>query len=617
MSDSCPTCGLPLGLDAGNVDVLMGHIFDYNDPHRTLHLVPRTYYGSGAPVVTDGYKSGDWYVDTSARVIYSCAVENTASGQVLSWLPASTATAVTAADLASALSGYVLSTTLASALAGYVTAASAANFVTQTDLSGRGYATQTWVSSALSGYATESWVQGLGFVSASALASELASYVTGPALTAALGGYYGKAASDARYALKSDISSFLVVSDVAALLSQGFVRRAATSPGVYPELDLDTVLNAYLTSSAAATTYLAKTDAASTYATKSELATGLAGRLRPSDLASAMAPYLLASTAASTYLSKTEAASTYLTAASLAPLVEGYLTADDLPAALGDYASKSWVSATYATIAALNNYVTSSALSAALANYISATTLEGALAAYKTAAQCDAAYVTPAYLTANHYLAEGAGYFADFVTRSATGPRDIDAILDAWPASSLTAGETKPPQTGAVKAAIDAEVAAREALTETVTGLVVTGGAANLLKDITETVAILEGGHQVALLKLYDSATNWIDTTSNLVMANKLRISLPASPGAGIARDFLFCVTFSHATEVGQVPHAVDIVRNRDGTVPQFVSYMNLPFDLTGITYGTTVVWGFTEITSGKFAVTRKVLYSVGGGAGA
>lgn len=615
MSENCPVCGLPTGAGSGG-DALANHINDYNDPHRTLALVPRTYYGVGAPLVTEGFKEGDWYVDTSARVIYSCAVENTPSGQVLSWVPASTATAVTAADLASALSGYVLSTTLASTLAGYVTSASAANFVTQTDLSGRGYATQTWVNSALSGYATESWVTGLGYINASALASELASYVTGTALTTALGGYYGKTASDARYALKSEIASFLETADVAALLAQGFVHRAATSPGVYPELDLDTILNAYLTSSAAATTYLAKTDAASTYATKSELATGLAGRLRPSDLASAMAPYLLASTAASTYLSKTEAASTYLTAVTLAPFIEDFITADDLPEELADYASKSWVSATYATLAALNNYVTSTALSAALASYVSSTTLEGILASYKTAVQCDASYVTPAYLAANNYLVEGAGYFANFVTRSATGSRDIDTILGSWPVSSLTAGETKPPQTGAVKAAIDAEATARSALAETVAGLVVTGGA-NALKDISETVSVTISGVSTALLKLYDSATNYIATTSNLVVDNKLRISLPASPGTGVARDFLFCVAFSHATSVGQVPHVVDIIRNRDGTVPQFVSYMNLPFDLTGITYGTTVVWGFTELTSGKFAVTRKVLYSVGGGAGA
>lgn len=611
MSENCPVCGLPTGAGSGS-DALANHVNDYNDPHRTMNLVPRTYYGVGAPFVTEGYKEGDWYVDISARVIYSCAVENTASGQALSWVPASTATAVTAADLASALSGYVLSTALDSILARYVTSASAANFVTQTDLSGRGYATQTWVSSALSGYATESWVSELGYVSADALASELSSYVTGTALTAALGGYYGKTDSDARYALKSDVSSFLVASDVATLLSQGFVHRAATSPGVYPELDLDTVLAAYLTGSAAAATYLAKTDAASTYATKSELATGLAGRLRPSDLASVMAPYLLVSTAASTYLSKAEAASTYLTETTLAPLVEDFITADDLPDELADYASKSWVSATYATLAALNNYVTSTALSAALASYVSSTTLEGILASYKTAGQCDASYVTPAYLAANNYLTAGADYFSGFVTRSASGSRDLDAVLGAWPVSSLAAGETKPPQTGAVKAAIDAEATARAALAETVAGLVVTGGA-NALKDISETVSVTISGVSTALLKLYDSATNWIDTTNSLVVDSKLRISLPASPGTGIARDFLFCVTFSHATDVGQVPHVVDIIRNRDGTVPQFVSYMNLPFDLTGITYGTTVVWGFTEIASGKFAVTRKVLYSVGG----
>ena len=46
---------------------------------------------------------------------------------------------------------------------------------------------------------------------------------------------------------------------------------------------------------------------------------------------------------------------------------------------------------------------------------------------------------------------------------------------------------------------------------------------------------------------------------------------------------------------------------------PYLVSYVQDPFTLNGIVYGSTVIWAFTEYAEGKFAVTRKVLYPVEG----
>ena len=527
MSEQCPTCGAPVGSGGGSgSDALIQHVTDYNDPHRTLSLVPRTYYGNSAPVVADGYKSGDWYVDVTNRVIYSCTSVAGEHGPELSWVPASTATAVTAAMLAAALAPYATTASVQALLSSYVTTSVAASFVTADQLAARNYATQSDVTSALNGYATEAYVTSLGYTTLSAVQAYLAAnYVSSSALATALASYYTRSEADSRFVTPAMLSGFVNSSYVADALSHGFVYRQPTEPGVWPTLDLDVILGSYLTSSAASATYLTKTAAANTYST---------------------------------------------------------------PASV----------------------------QAALAGYVTALGLSSALAPYYTASQCDAKYVTPAYLSAQGYLRSGSSdFFANFVTRSATGSRDIDVILSTWAVSELSTTETRPPQTSAVKAAIDAEAAARTSLASSVSDLSITGGAANLLHHVTTGVMRVVSGTYATHLALKDSAVNWIDSASSLIQSNKIRLSVPRGVSSSVARDFLFCITFSGAA-VGQVPFTVDSVVNYDSTALEFISYVDKPFSLAGVAYGATVIWGFTECAPGKFAVTRKILYPVESGYG-
>lgn len=70
---NCVVCGadtVPLSADP-LAQRLAAHLTDYNDPHRTLRLVPQVHYGVAAPVLGDGYNPGDWYIDTKNCQTYS------------------------------------------------------------------------------------------------------------------------------------------------------------------------------------------------------------------------------------------------------------------------------------------------------------------------------------------------------------------------------------------------------------------------------------------------------------------------------------------------------------------------------------------------------------------
>lgn len=168
--------------------------------------------------------------------------------------------------------------------------------------------------SELSGYVTPAWLLTSGYVNSTVLASALASYVTGSALSAALSSYLTQTAGDARYLKLEDYAG---PADLPTGI-MGAVFRSPTSPGVYPERNLDVVLQGYL----------AKSEAASTYVTRTYLS-GL-GYVTGSALSAALASYIdstALSTALSPYLTKTDAASTYVTPAYLA--ANGYLRSSD------------------------------------------------------------------------------------------------------------------------------------------------------------------------------------------------------------------------------------------------------------------------------------------------
>lgn len=617
----CPTCGADALNPGSGQDPLERHIRDYNDPHRTLSLVPKVYYGSDAPTTTDGYKSGDWYVDLTAKVLYSCAVENSGDEPVLMWVQATTATAVTFADLAAALASYSTTSAVSQMLAAYVLKSEATQFVTAQQLDARGYVTAAGVASALVGYVTESSLDSRGYVTATALASALSSYATSASVGLALTGFYTKEVSDARFAPLSALTGLVTQTALDTRLSQGFVTRQPVSPGVWPELDLDSVLASYLTSESAATTYLTKELAASTYVTQLALSTALAPYATSASLPAVLAPYLPKSEAAQLYVSKQEASDTYLKVTDIPTRLSSYVTASSLAAALTSYYTKAAADVTFAKSSDLTQFVTDATVRGYLANYASVEYLNGRLASYLRSADAQRTYLTPGALQSYGFLTPESEFFAEFV-RSATGQTDLDSALAGYAVRVLDAGESRPPQSRAVKAAIDGVDARHAALAEVVGGLVITGGNSDLLRDVTSAVAVIEGGVTRKLLKLADNATNWISFASARGLlggeANRIDVAIPKRAVDGVARDFLFGVTFDgYRAAAGETTATFNIVRveNPDGTYskPRLRSYSANPFDLSGVSVGATVLWGFTEYRDGEFVVTRKVIYPVGG----
>ena len=168
--------------------------------------------------------------------------------------------------------------------------------------------------SELSGYVTPEWLLTNHYVDSATLASSLASYVTGSTLSTALSSYLTLTEGDDRY-LKLD--DYTRPPDLPTGI-MGAVFRSPTSPGVYPERNLDIVLQGYLE----------KSEAASTYVTRMHLS-GL-GYVTGAALSAALASYIDSTalgTALSSYLTKADAASTYVTPAYLS--ANGYLRSRD------------------------------------------------------------------------------------------------------------------------------------------------------------------------------------------------------------------------------------------------------------------------------------------------
>lgn len=612
----CPTCGADALNTGSGQDPLGQHIRDYNDPHRTLSLVPKVYYGSDAPTTTDGYKSGDWYVDLTAKVLYSCAIENSGDEPVLMWVQATTATAVTFADLAAALASYSTTAAVSQMLAAYVLKSEATQFVTVQQLDARGYVTAAGVASALVGYVTESSLDSRGYVTAAALASALSSYATSASVDLALTGFYTKEASDARFAPLSALTGLVTQTALDTRLSQGFVTRQPASPGVWPELDLDSVLAAYLTSASAATTYLTKELAASTYVTQLALSAALAPYATSDSLPSVLAAYLSKSEAAQLYVSKQEASDTYLKVADIPARLSSYVTASSLAMTLASYYTKAAADAAFAKPSDLVQFVTDATVRGYLANYASVEYLNGRLASYLTAAAARQTYLTPSALGSYGFLTRESEFFNTFVYRP-SGETDIDKILSAWLLQSVSDDATRPTSGRAVFNRFTQSDARVDALSQTVADLVITGGNSDRLLNITQTALHPVSGTNLKHLMLTDNATNWIAASNAMTLLSDgyhINFEIPARRAIGVARDFLLCITFD-GSEVGQVPFDIRsvVIVGVDAVKPYLVSYVQDPFTLNGIVYGSTVIWAFTEYAEGKFAVTRKVLYPVEG----
>lgn len=153
--------------------------------------------------------------------------------------------------------------------------------------------------SELSGYVTPAWLLTNHYVDSAALASALSSYVTGSALSTTLSSYLTLTAGDDRY-LKLD--DYTRPPDLPTGI-MGAVFRSPTSSGVYPERNLDVVLQGYLEKTEAASTYVTRTYLSGLgYVTESALSTALASYIDSTDLGAALGVYLTKSDAASTYV---------------------------------------------------------------------------------------------------------------------------------------------------------------------------------------------------------------------------------------------------------------------------------------------------------------------------
>lgn len=616
-NEACETCGaksVPLGTGS---TALEQHVLDHSDPHQTLDLVPKVTLGSVPPSSTSGHIAGDWYVDVTSRIIWTCRSSNVGSSTVLSWVQASATPAVTQAQLTSALASYVTSSALSAALAGYVPSTSMSLYATQSQLSG--YVTHLSLQTSLASYVTSSALSSAGYVTSSQLSTALAGYASASSLNDGLATRLTQTAADARYALKSDVSGLLSQSDVSGIVA-GRVFRQPTQAGTYPELDLDVVLGSYLTSSAAASAYLTKTSAAATYVTASQLAAAILPLATSASVDSTLGSYLTGSEAAATYLTQASAASTYVTSQALSSALSDYATSDDLEDAVDGFITQTAADARYALSTALSSYVTSSVLSSTLSGYATTSALSSAVGGLVDRNTADATYVSQTSLSGMGYLTAQSTHFQKYVYRNPTNgvypEMNLDTILSALPVSSVTAGNGKPVTSGAVAARFatsDALIASTAAGLQTqITNLTITGGQSNLLKQITAATTV----GSVKYLLTTNNASNYVLATSAYTLlsnSNQLRFLLPAAVN-GVARDCMLTVDFTRSGYTGQVPYTMQLKTYTGGAsvlTPTLYSHMANPFDMTGITYGSVVCWSFTEIGGAVFAVSRRVLYLV------
>ena len=611
--ENCNVCGSPLSSLGGEGTALAQHILDHSDPHHTLALVSSIELGLGEPASAEGRKRKDLYIDLAAQRVY--VVVGGADG--LEWAAASAAPGVSQAGLAAALSGYVSSSALSTALAGYVRSSEMSAYARASDLAA--YATVAAVQTALEGYVRLDGLSELGLVSGSGLAAALSGCVTRASLETLLAASYLTSADAAStYATKGELAGYVPLSGVPAITA-GHVFRSPTSPGVYPELDLDVVLRDYLTSAAAAAAYV----------TPAWLRTN--GYVTSAALESALAPYATAaalSSAVSGCLTQAAADARYVLASGYdppqlptgimgavfrSPTSPGVYPERNLDVVLQGYLTVSAAASTYVTQTSLAGlgYVTSSGLAAALAGYVTQTALDGALAQYLTKSDAVATYVTPQYLADNGYLR--ASDSNRFVYRQEAGATlDLDSVLNSWPAQSVGQLETKPPSGSAVYAALAQRDSAIAALQSQVNNLSVTGGQSAVINVIEEPEGLQSN---TGLIPVDDKAVNTIVMSGDWLsrVSSNLTVAVPdAYQNSNVARDFLVVLYFPSSAGTGQVPVTFSGFVTRAGGAVSLFSYTSSGlFSLTGIAYGMMVVYALTEMRPGVFAVTRKNLYEV------
>lgn len=610
--ENCNVCDAPLGaFGSQGGGALSQHILDRNDPHHTLDLVPGIELGIGAPASAEGHKRLDMYIDLAAQRIY--VVHGSESS--LAWAPASLPAGVSAQQLSSVLAGYVTNSSLDTRLAGYVTAASLSSYARATDLAA--YATLDGLSNTLRGYVRADRLSEYGFITSTALASALSSYVTSTALQTLLSTtYLSQTGAASTYATKEELQGLLPSGDLPTYLA-GFVYRSKVN-GVYPTLDLDVVLQDYLTASAAANTYVTPSWLATNrYVVQDALNAALLSYVSRNALTATLAAYLTKEEAESTYLKIEDYAALpslptgIMGAVVRSPTSPGVYPERNLDVILQSYLTASAASTTYVTRAYLSGlgYLTATALGTALANYVTSEALDGALNLYLTKAEATQTYVTPEYLAANRFLK--ATDTNTFVYRSAQGAElNLDTVLASWAVTSITETETKPPSASTVHAALAQRDTAIAALETQVNGIATTGGASGTMR----VVIVGNTNSQTGVVAANDRASNTFQMNGPYISAyQNLKVSLPDAYSDGTtARDLLVVIDFPSGVGTGQVPYNFLGFVTRSGSAVTTFSYSASGlYSLDGVAYGMKVVYALTEIRPGVFAVTRKNLYEV------
>lgn len=222
--ERCETCGADVSqMGSGGPtppDPFIQHLQDFNDPHRTLDLVAKKYYGVTDPVIDPTtYRPDDWYfnLDNGKGYVFKATTDGYEWRLVIS--PTHVDIDLTQYATKAWVEAGFVSTSYASEH--FLTRASLSNYVTAAEMASAlaSYATQQYVSTAIasSGHMTMAeadlrYMRAASeedqFVSRSQLATELAAYTP-----------------SANLATYLQLSSYLTIA--AADAADGFARKSA------------------------------------------------------------------------------------------------------------------------------------------------------------------------------------------------------------------------------------------------------------------------------------------------------------------------------------------------------------------------------------------------------
>lgn len=222
--ERCETCGAEVSqMGSGGPtppDPFIQHLQDFNDPHRTLDLVAKKYYGVTAPVVDPTtYRPGDWYFNLDNGNGYVFKVTNDGYEWRIVISPTHVDIDLTQYATKAWVEAGFVSTSYASehfltqvSLSNYVTAASMASALAS-------YATQQYVATAIASSGHMTMVEAdLRYMRA---ASEEDQFVSRSQLTTALAAY----TPSVNLATYLQLSSYLTIA--AADAADGFARKSA------------------------------------------------------------------------------------------------------------------------------------------------------------------------------------------------------------------------------------------------------------------------------------------------------------------------------------------------------------------------------------------------------